>query len=110
MTTKTTTPDTTEAAQAEATTATTTPEPKKEVMGIERDDNNARISFTQDGNLIIVTMPIGKMPRALAHGFIYELHQIVNDWHEDRRKNKILTRDEASKFSFKNGVRRLFGK
>lgn len=103
MTTKTTeAPRAEEAKQAE--------EPKKEVMGIERDDNNARVSFTTDGNVMIVTVPIGKMPRVMCHGFIYELHEIVNGWYEERKRNRILTRDEVTKFSFKNGVKKLFGK
>lgn len=86
----------------------TAEEPKKEVMGIERDDNNARLSFTKDSALMIITIPIARMPRALAHGFLYELHQVVNDWHDERRKNAIITRDNVSKFSFKAGISKLF--
>lgn len=93
-------------------TAAETPQteeaPKKEVMGIERDDTNARVSFTTDGNLMIITLPIGRMARATAHGFLYELHQIINDWHEERKRNKIITRDEAAKWSFKAGLTKLF--
>lgn len=84
--------------------------PKKEVMGIERDDVNARVSFTQDGNLLIITMPIGRMSRALAHGFLYELHTVVTDWHEERKKTKLVTRDEVNKFSFKNAVSSILRK
>lgn len=83
-------------------------EPEKEVMGIERDDNNARVSFTKDNGLMIITIPIARMPRALAHGFLYELHTVVNEWHEERKKNAILTRDAVSKFSFKSGINKLF--
>lgn len=101
MTTKTTTPETT-------TSPETAAEPKKEVMGIERDDTNARVSFTTDGNLMIVTLPIGRMPRALSHGFLYELHQVVNEWHEERKKTTLITRDAVSKFSFKTGISKLF--
>lgn len=103
MTTKTTEPE-----KQTQTPETTDAAPKKEVMGIERDDTNARVSFTTDGNLMIVTMPIGRMPRALAHGFLYELHQVVNDWHAERKKTNIILRDEASKWSFKSGISKLF--
>ena len=85
-------------------------EPKPEVMGITRDDNNTRLSFTQDGNLMIVTIPIGRMSPALVHGFIYEMHDIVKAWFAERKKVKLATRDEVSKFNFKQGVRNLFGK
>ncbi len=85
-------------------------EPKKEIIGIERDDKNARVSFSQDGNLLIITMPIGHMPRVMCHGFLYELHEIVNGWYAERKKNKIIVRDEVSKFNFKQSVSKLFGK
>lgn len=104
MSTKTTTPDT---KPQEGAAVPPAEEPKKEVMGIERDDTNCRISFTTDGNLLIITMPIGRMPRALAHGFVYELHQVVSDWYAERKKSKIITRDEASRFSFKAGISKL---
>lgn len=101
---------TTDTPKMEDLTPNTPPaeEPKKEVMGIERDDNNARLSFTKDNALMIITIPIARMPRALAHGFLYELHQVVNDWHEERRKTAIITRDTVSKFSFKNGISKFF--
>src|SRR3989339_1256969 len=82
-------------------------EPKKEVMGIERDDEHARLSFTQDGALMIVTIPIAKMSPVMAHGFIYTLHDVVKDWFAERKKTKIITRDEVNKFSFRSGVSKL---
>ena len=84
--------------------------PKKDMMGIERDDKNVRISFTPDGVVLICTIPIGHMPRPLVHGFVYELHEIVNEWFAERKKNKIIVRDEVSKFNFKQSVNKLFGK
>jgi hypothetical protein len=85
-------------------------EPKKEVMGIERDDDHTRLSFTQDGNLMIVTIPIGKMSPALVHGFIYEMHDIVKQWFTERNKLRTQLRDSTSQFSFKQAVSKLFRK
>ena len=84
--------------------------PKPEVMGIVRDDKNARVSFTPDGAVLIITMPIAHMPRVMAHGFLWELHEMVNGWYAERKKNKIIVRDEVSKFNFKQSVSKLFGK
>ena len=95
---------------APETTGESTEPKKPEIMGIERDDVNARVSFTQDGNLMIITMPIARMPRVMAHGFLYELHEVVNNWHQERKNSKIILRDQMSKFSFKNGVKNLFKK
>ena len=98
-----------EAKKDDATPATEPPKP--EVMGITRDDHNTRLSFTKDGNLMIVTIPIGKMSPALVHGFLYELHDIVKGWFAERaaikRKLSLDTRDAASRFNFKNGINKL---
>lgn len=83
-------------------------EPKKEIMGIERDDKNVRLSFTPDGNLLILTMPLASMSPALVHGFVYELHDIIKNWFMERKKHQIITRDTVNKFSFKNGISKLF--
>lgn len=93
-----------EAAKAESET------PKKNIMGIERDDKNTRVSFTPDGSMMIVTIPIGHMSRALVHGFVYEMHDIVNTWFAERKKSQIITRDNINNFNFKQGVRKLFGR
>lgn len=95
-------------------TDTPTDEPKKEVLGIERDDKNCRVSFTTDGNLIIITMPLGHMPRVVAHGFIYELHDMINAWFHERaaakKKIEIVGRDHMNKFSFKQGLSKILGR
>jgi hypothetical protein len=90
-------------------------EPKKpDVMGIERDDKNCRVSFTTDGNLVIITIPVGNMPRVVAHGFIYELHEIVGNWYKERmeikKKLSLDNREAVSKFSFKNGINKILGR
>lgn len=86
--------------------------PKPEVMGIERDNKNARVSFSVDGDLMIITLPIGHMPRVMAHGFIYELHGMVNQWYSERaeikKKLSLDTRDAVGKFNFREGVSKLF--
>ncbi len=84
--------------------------PKKDIMGIERDDKHARVLFSKDNGIMIITMPIGGMSRTLVHGFIYELHEIVNEWFEERKKHQIITRDNMNRFSFKQSVGKLFGK
>jgi len=85
--------------------------PKPEVMGIERDNKNARVSFSTDGNLMIITLPIGNMPRVMANGFIYELFGIVGQWYAERaeikKKLSLDTRDAASRFNFKDGINKL---
>jgi hypothetical protein len=87
---------------------------KPEVMGIERDDNNARLSFTQDGNLMIITIPIGKMSPIGVHGYLWELHKIADGWYAERKamreKLSLNNRDAASRFSFKQGVSKLLGR
>jgi hypothetical protein len=109
MTVKITTPETT---PEQETSKSPTEEPKKDIMGMERDDKNTRLSFTPDGNLMILTMPLAHMSPASAHGFLYMLHDTIRKWYSDRyeeqQKNKILTRDAISKFSFKKGVSNLF--
>lgn len=104
MTTKTTDKPTPENTAVEA--------PKKEVMGIERDDHNARVSFTTDGNLMIVTIPVGRMAPATAHGFLYLLHDTVREWYKERKeiqdRNKVLTGKAVSAFNFKQGLSKIF--
>ena len=91
-----------------------TEKPKKDIMGIERDNTNCRVSFTPDGNLLIITMPIGFMPPATAHGFIYMLHDTVRSWYKERKdamdRRKVLTGDAVSKFNMKQGLSKLFKK
>ena len=107
MTTKTTAPEVTDK-------QTTDEAPKKDIMGIERDDNNARVSFTPDGNLLIVTIPIGKMAPATTHGFLYLLHDTVREWYKERKeamdRNKVLTGKAVNSFNFKQGLSKIFRK
>ena len=84
--------------------------PKKDIMGIERDDKNCRVSFTPDGGVLICTMPIAHMPRVLAHGFVYELHTIINEWYAESKNRQIITRDQMNKFSFKSGINKILGR
>jgi len=91
-----------------------TPEAKKEVMGIERDDQNARVSFTQDGALMIITIPLARMSTATAHGFIYLLHDMIHDWYKERQEliqhKKVLMGKAVSAFNFKQGLSKIFHK
>lgn len=96
------------------TAETPATEPRKDIMGIERDDNNARVSFTPDGNLLIVTIPIGHMAPATAHGFLYLLHDTVRQWYKERKEaidqRKVLTGKVVSAFNFKQGLSKIFHK
>jgi hypothetical protein len=87
---------------------------KPEVMGVPRDDKNARVSFTTDGNMMIITLPIGNMPRVMAYGFIYELFDMVGKWYAERaairQKLSLDNRDAVSKFNMKAGLAKLFKK
>ena len=85
--------------------------PKPEVMGIERDNKNARVSFTKDNECMIITVPIAHMSRTLVRGFFLDAQDMAMMWFAERaaikQKLSLDTRDAASRFNFKDGINKL---
>lgn len=84
--------------------------PKPEVMGIERDNKNARISFTKDNECMIITVPIAHMSRTLVRGFFLDAQDMAMAWFSQRERTRIQLRDTTSKFSFRDGISKLLRK
>lgn len=80
---------------------------KSETLNIEIDRKNARISFVDNNQVMLITIPLAFMTRPLVLGFLVDAMDIVKSWYAEQHNIQMKLKEQASRFSFKSGLNKL---